>query len=139
MDWTNPEEVRAEAERRARNRALGLPLDTPLPAPPVAKLEKVEQKACWRRLRGHGFETWWLSQARRTGQTKGLPDLLAFHEARGLGVWIEVKRPEDPAPFTVEQRRFQRLCAACHWDHLVGGERELIDWLRAHGVETPSL
>lgn len=49
-----------------------------------------------------GFTVYKLSQGYRKGrggtrQTEGLPDLYAFHRARKLTLWIEVKPPEEAA------------------------------------------
>lgn len=123
-----PDEPRARAPlpRRAGKAAK------PSVRPPTW-LEKDEQRECWRLLLACGFKAKWLSQARRSEQTKGIPDLLARHVEKRLIVWIEVKNPDDPAEWTPEQQDFAAECIEEKETYILGGEAELRAWLRTQG------
>lgn len=100
-------------------------------------LEKDEQRECWRLLLGLGWRVLWLSQAQRSQQSKGLPDLLARHRVRQLLLWVEVKRPDQPSEWTAFQRAFadERLS----FEHYVlGTEANLRSYLEAQGFELPA-
>lgn len=143
--------------RRQAARALGLPLEASWPdmeaaratrgggaAPPapVAALviehierpptEKPVQKAVYDLYVDAGCAVYWLSQARRTGQTAGLPDLYVFHEERGASWWHEVKPPTGE--LSDAQRTFQRRCAATQTRHVTGGEEAARRMLTALGI-----
>ena len=99
-------------------------------------LEKDEQRECWRLLLALGWQVKWLSQAQRSQQSKGLPDLFARHHRRGLLLWVEVKRPDKPSPFTPEQRAFRDDCLPFE-HHVLGTEANLRAYLEAQGFELP--
>lgn len=92
--------------------------------------EKAVQKAVWQLLGLAGCKRLWLSQMRKTGQTKGLPDLLAFHRVRGQ-VWIECKHPTNTqAKQSPEQAEFQEWCAITGQTYLlVRHPQPVADWL----------
>lgn len=72
--------------------------------------EKAVQRACWKLLGLAGCKSYWLSQMRKTGQTKGIPDILTFH-ARCGQAWIETKHPTDLSKTQSEdQETFEEWC-----------------------------
>jgi VRR-NUC domain len=100
---------------------------------PLRVDEEDVQAKCWELLQRVGATTWWLSQARYTGQTKGLPDLLTF-TAQGHMAWIECKRPETDTQRggkqRPDQRRFEANCKRCGETYLViDHPQQLADWL----------
>lgn len=94
--------------------------------------EKVVQRAVYTLYVDAGCRVFWLSQARRTGQTRGLPDLYVFHERAGASWWHEVK--PATGDLTLEQRDFQRLCAATLTRHVTGGVEAAKRMLTALGI-----
>jgi hypothetical protein len=64
-----------------------------LPPEDDGRLEKAEQLACVRIVRALGGKAYNLSQARRSKQTPGLPDLWCVFFAHALAFWWETKRP----------------------------------------------
>lgn len=122
-DWDrlSPQQKVEFIERRNRNRAAGLPLDTPDPAPALTPEQHAEQErretAHWkdeqREVRkvfaAIGCVVYWLSQSRKTGQTPGLGDLWVFApEGRELAWWWETK--SGTGKLTDAQERFAALC-----------------------------
>jgi hypothetical protein len=84
MNLANPAEVIAEAERRRQRRAAGLVLHE---APPNVDEESIDEPDVhWKKMQADvrlvfvddGCAVYWLSQARKTGQTPGVPDLIIF-------------------------------------------------------------
>lgn len=102
--------------------------------------EKAVQRACWQLLGIAGCKRLWLSQMRKTGQTKGLPDLLAFHATRGQ-VWIETKHPTDKSSKqSPEQIDFQEWCALTGQTYLlVRHPQTVADWLSGKKSNSGSL
>ena len=138
--------ARLSPEARARVRQVSS-AETPKPAAPEVPglqwiqrakgwKEKDEQRECWRLLLGLGFQAKWLSQAQRSQQSKGIPDILARHQRRQLLLWVEVKRPENPSPWTPEQRAFADERLQCE-HYVVGTEANLRAWLLQQGFELP--
>lgn len=104
---------------------------------PSTWIEKDEQRECWRLLLGLGWRVLWLSQAQRSQQSKGIPDIMARHRVRRLLLWVEVKRPDKPSEWTPDQRAFaeERL----PFEHYVlGTEANLRHYLEAHRFEMPA-
>lgn len=97
--------------------------------------EKPVQKAVYDLYTGAGCAVYWLSQARRTGQTAGLPDLYVFHEAAGASWWHEVKPPTGD--LSDAQREFQQRCAKTLTRHVTGGEEAARRMLAALGIPLP--
>jgi hypothetical protein len=64
-----------------------------------APLEKTVQWEIVQALRLLGFDVSSFSQPRASMQTEGIPDLYARHEAWGLRIWIECKRPGGKLSF----------------------------------------
>jgi len=79
-----------------------------------------------------GAAVYWLSQARRTGQTRGLPDLLVFDPHQGA-VFIECKA-QGGKP-SREQVEFAELCRQAGVGHVLGGMAEVRAFLGAGEVE----
>lgn len=118
----------------------GKAVRTAMPAvPPMASVrpsnwrEKHEQQECYKVLRACGFLVWWLSQAQKSQQTAGVPDLLARHQGKALILWVEVKRPDAPAEWTPAQQDFARSCIEGKEHYIVGGEGKLRAWLSTQG------
>ena len=90
--------------------------------------EKDVQRAAYELLVQCDCAVYWLSQARETRQTPGVPDLLAFHPLRGFA-FIEVKAPNGR--LSSAQREFQHLCGESDVEYVVGGVEAVRDWLGA--------
>lgn len=136
VDLSDPAAVRAEAERRQRARAEGRPL-TGAASVPVTReddtaREKETQAAVVKLFRAFGCRVYNLSQARRTKQTPGLPDLWVVHVARGLAWWWETKRP-DGGRLSSAQLDFRMECAMADVPHGVGSLADAEDFLIALG------
>lgn len=69
-----------------------------------------------------GCKVYWLSQKRKSGQSKGLADLFVFHRGRAISFWHECKRPGGE--LTDEQLEFRELCRATSTRHVSGGVKE---------------
>lgn len=124
-----PAEVIAEADRRRERRKKGLPLEeTPAEAAvriadDDARLEKAIQADVMKLYHAHGCTVRNLSQARRSKQAPGLPDLyVTWPRMTGQGPiawWHETKTPtgvQSPA-----QRTFQIDNEACGVSYVIGG------------------
>ena len=112
------------------------------PKPP---LEKTEQAAIVRTLRALGWDVYVLGHPsprdgrrfRGTGQTPGIPDLLAFGPERRYGgplrrmVWIECKR--QGGKLRIEQVAFRHQCVEAGVDHIVGTAADVRAWLVREG------
>ena len=105
------------------------------PRPP---LERDVQRRVVALLKSAGFTVYSLSQGYRPGgrghgttrQTKGLPDLYAMSPR--LFLWVEVKRLGGKQ--TPEQVEFEADCRACGIPYVLGGYREVLEWLIARDV-----
>lgn len=97
-----------------------------LPSRPISEAE--EQRRIRRTAIEHGAKVYWLSQARKTGQTPGLPDLwLAFPT---FGMWWEVKASDGRlSPF---QEDFRDECQrnGTRWGS--GTHDDFCAWLEAN-------
>src|SRR5687767_8465711 len=94
----------------------------------VHRSEKDEQRCVYHLLVKCGAVVYWVSQPRATMQSRGVPDLMAFHPLRGFA-FIEVK--SERGRMSTPQREFQHLCGEAGVVYLVGGVEEVRDWLGA--------
>lgn len=87
------------------------------------------QRKCYRVFEKAGCEVWWLSQARRTRQTAGLPDLLIFGPpgAPFMTFW-ETKAGKGR--LSEAQRRFAAHCQRTGIEFQCGGEFIARRWLQ---------
>lgn len=125
-------------QERARRIMLG---ESPTPEPAEAErdarvLEKDEQAAVVKLLRGMGFDVWNLSQARASKQTPGLPDLWVMHREHPIAFWWETKRQVGGA-LSVPQEYFRDATLRCGVAHGVGDRYAAREFLRALGLEPP--
>jgi hypothetical protein len=135
-----PEEAREEARRRDERRAKGLPLTPDVSEPEEQarikeaddRLEKIIQRDVWKLYRRFNCQCYWMSQARKTRQTAGVPDLIVFNR-RARAMWYhEIKTPtgeQSPA-----QKVFQEQCNACAIYYALGGVAAAEDVLITIGV-----
>lgn len=143
----SPEAAQAEARRRAERRALGLPLTHELPeldrvelkriAESDDRAEKEIQREIYQIYRAHGCELYWLSQARATRQTAGVPDLIVFHSRTRSAWYHEVKTPAGDQ--SLGQVVFAELCTAVGWKYVLGGIASAAEQLRAIGLNPPEV
>lgn len=75
-------------------------------------LEKDEQREVRKLFIAFGFEVYWLSQARRTGQTPGVPDLWCMHRELPIGFYWETKR-QVGGKLSDAQLLFRDGCLRC--------------------------
>lgn len=96
--------------------------------------EKDLQREVWQLLKLAGCKSYWLSQMRRTQQTRGVPDVLTFHPRRGQA-WIECKHPTDPkSKQTPDQLEFERQCRLTGETYLlVRDAQQVANWLAGPG------
>lgn len=142
LDWTDPEQVAREAERRLALREQGMPLTAELTEERERRerkererdrrLEKEIQNEVRKRFLAFGGVVYWLSQARRTGQTPGLPDLWVMFPRSGKALWFEAKTPDGR--LSSAQKDFREHCLASGTQHVTGGVREAEEWLIIHGL-----
>lgn len=133
-----PDEIREESRRRRERRESGKPLE-PDAAEFKARLqedddriEKLIQRDVWKLYHAFGCECFWLSQARSTRQTAGVPDLIVFHRRSGVMFFHEVKTPtgiQSPA-----QAVFEELCKATGRWYALGGVRIAEETLILKGI-----
>lgn len=91
--------------------------------------EKAVQRAVYQLLVKCGCAVYWMSQARETRQTPGVPDLIAIHPLRGLA-FVECKAPNGR--MSRAQRLFQHLCGEANITYILADSVEPVrDWLRA--------
>ncbi len=127
---------RAEAQVRAQ-----YPLLAPAPATAesdeaaVRVLEKREQHEIVKRLRVCGFVVYWLSQARASKQTPGLPDLWFVHRSEPIAGWFEAKR-QVGGRLSPAQQEFRAHCDRTGIRHLVGDRYFAERWLVDVGLAT---
>lgn len=94
-------------------------------------LEKDVQRAIYELLVQCDCKVLWLSQARETQQTPGLPDLLAFSRLRGMA-FIEVKSPNGKQ--RAAQREFQEWCELTGITYILADRPDPVrDWLGRKG------
>ena len=110
-------------------------------------------------LRTLGWTVYSLSQGYRkekggTRMSPGIPDLYAFHKAKGLTLWVEVKTPKElarldklltrvdiPRSYVRDYRRalaqaaFGELCRAVGQPYVRGGTEEVVGVLRSLGFK----
>lgn len=144
IDVTNPQQVFEEAQRRTARRANGLPLSEAPPPPdvPIAEADlqwQAMQRAVYRVFKAAGCDVYWLSQARATGQTPGIPDLLIFGPPGApFMAWWESKAGRGK--LSPAQQAFQRQCQRCGIRFGSGGangaKKTLGDWINAFTTET---
>lgn len=84
--------------------------------------EKEEQAYIAKLFRGFGCKVYWLSQARSTKQTEGLPDLWVVHVDAKLAFWFETKRSSG-GRVRPEQKLFADECEATGVKHHMGDRR----------------
>lgn len=76
-------------------------------------LEKAEQHEVTKVFIAFGFNVRNLSQARRTKQAPGLPDLWCMHRELPIAFWWETKR-QVGGKHSDPQLEFRRDCERCH-------------------------
>jgi hypothetical protein len=124
----------AKAEAAVR-RELGLP-DAASPESPARDyrvLEKEEQREVVKRFTVCRFKGYWLSQARVTKQTPGLPDLWLLHRERPIALWWETKRQVGGRTLTA-QLEFAELCQRCGITVGTGDRYDAEHWLITQGL-----
>lgn len=80
--------------------------------------EKEVQRRINQRLRKLGVGVYWMSQARKSGQTAGVPDLICFDPIRGL-FFVEVKA--EGGVQSEVQKIFQSRCRTAGVPYVLGG------------------
>lgn len=85
--------------------------------------EKEEQAAVVKIFREAGCKVYNLSQARKTKQTPGLPDLWVVHLPSRRAFWFEVKRTRGGV-MSEFQKDFASECNECGVRHFVGDRAE---------------
>jgi hypothetical protein len=104
-------------------------------------LEKVEQQHIVQLLRTFGWTVYVLGHPspadgrshRGTGQTPGVPDLLAFGPPPARRqVWIEVKREGQQHRLRPAQVMFRELALDAGVGHVVGTLNNVVGWLVEH-------
>lgn len=86
-------------------------------------LEKEEQREIRKLFKAFGFEVYWLSQARNSKVTPGVPDLWCMHRERPIGFWWETKRTEG-GRFSEAQLRFREYAERCGVGYGCGDRRD---------------
>ncbi len=98
----------------------------------MTALERDVQREIVTLFRGLGCRVYSLSQARRSNQTAGLPDLWVFCPRKHVGFWFEVKaawgKPSE------EQETFADSCRVCRVHHAIGGLAEARTLAKALGL-----
>jgi hypothetical protein len=78
---------------------------------------------------------YWLSQARKTGQTAGVPDLWLMHRELPIALYWETKR-QVGGRLSEPQIRFRDACIRCNIGHGVGDRHAARSFLIARGLAT---
>ena len=141
-------ELLEEQARRESNRRAGRPLDY-VPPEVVAQqeaeqlkradvLEKAEQNAVRKMAIAVGFRVYWLSQARASKQTPGLPDLWFANAQRAIAGWWETKRQKGGKRSTA-QEEFALQCLAARIPYGFGDRFEFARWLETNGFTAPPI
>ena len=112
--------IPVESPETARHGQNGARETVGTPSRPVSEQE--EQRRIRRDAIASGGKVYWLSQARKTGQTPGLPDLwIAFPT---LGMWWETKALDGSlSPFQLD------FAAECQQNGTAHGSGTHADWL----------
>jgi hypothetical protein len=126
IDLTNPDAIRAEAERRLARRSQGKPL-APTPdelatreAVADDRLEREIQAECVKLYRAHGCTVYVGLVAKGKGKIQpGWPDLGVFHPRTKTFWFHEVKTPTGT--LRPDQADFRETCLATGVLHYVGG------------------
>jgi hypothetical protein len=132
------------AQRRARS-VVGT-LVTPEPTSAELReearradlLERHEQNACRKMALAIGFKVYWMSQARRTGQTRGPSDLWLSHRGRRFCAWWESKR-QVGGKRSSEQVDFGDECLAAGIPYGYGDRYAFAHFLQEHGFTPPTI
>jgi hypothetical protein len=85
-----------------------------------------------KQLRALGFEIVKFSHPGKTKQTPGIPDRRYYHRGRRLAFWWEAKSATGTQ--RPDQKLFQEMCDAVGDPYVLGTDRDLFDWLVAHGI-----
>lgn len=96
-------------------------------------LEKDEQREVMKMYRAHGCVVRNLSQARKTKQAPGLPDLFVVHRGKSHAWWHETKRPVG-GRYSPAQLEFRDDMQACGVGWVGGDRRAAAAQLRAIGA-----
>jgi hypothetical protein len=99
-------------------------------------LEKQEQNAIRKMALAIGFKVYWMSQARRTGQTKGVGDLWLAHRGRCFCAWWESKR-QVGGKRTTTQIEFGEECELAQIPYGYGDRYAFARFLELHGFTPP--
>jgi hypothetical protein len=91
--------------------------------------ERAEYERVCSLLRQCACAVYRLSQPRASGQTPGVPDLLAFSPKRGLA-FVEVKRPDGKGRQSLAQMNFEMQCRESGETYILGGVTEVANWLQ---------
>jgi hypothetical protein len=94
-------------------------------SPPLSEAE--EQRRIRRDAIALGARVYWLSQARKTGQTAGLADLWIVWPGR-LGLWWECKAVDGSR--TAQQEQFGDECAGSGTAYGYGTHADWLAWCR---------
>ncbi len=82
-------------------------------------------------LAPRGWSTWDMEQNRRTRQTPGFSDLVAFHPDPPMIVFVELKAPQGR--LSPAQKIFEQTCKEAGGTHVVWGSPEQAwNWLEAN-------
>lgn len=123
---------REKAEWQARHECGLDPVAAPSRSPDV--LEKDEQHAITKMARALGFTVYNLSQARKSKQTPGLPDLWMMRSM--FGMWWETKR-QVGGELSPAQVAFREQCVAANVHHGAGDRFAFAAFLTQHGFTPP--
>ena len=95
----------------------------------LVESEKDVQRAVYRLLVQCGCQVYWMSQARKTRQTRGVPDLIAFSPSKGMA-FIECKAKGKK--LRREQQAFANWCSLTGVQYIVADDiAPVFDWLKA--------
>lgn len=99
-------------------------------------LEKEEQRAIRKMAIAIGFHVYWMSQARSTGQTKGVGDLWLAHRGRRFCAWWEAKRQKGGTRSSA-QVEFGEECELAQIPYGFGDRYAFARFLEQHGFTPP--
>lgn len=97
------------------------------------ELEKIEQREVAKLFKAFGFEVYWLSQARVSKVTPGIPDLWCMHREQPIGFWWETKRSIG-GRFSEAQIRFREYAERCGVGYGAGDRRDARQHLMRLGL-----